>query len=32
MQLTQGLVVDYHIYLTIGTLDEIRARFKQLKP
>jgi hypothetical protein len=32
MQLTKGLVVDYHIYLTIGTLDEIRARFKQLKP
>jgi hypothetical protein len=31
MTLTQGLVVDYHFYLTIGTLDEIRARFEKLR-
>jgi len=29
-QLTRGLVVDYEFYLTIGTLDEIRARFAKL--
>lgn len=28
--LTKGLVVDYEFYLTIGTLDEIRARFAKL--
>ncbi len=31
MKLTQGLVVDYHFYLTIGTLDEIRSRFAALR-
>lgn len=31
MTLTQGLVVDYNFYLTIGTLDEIRARFEKLR-
>lgn len=30
-QLTKGLVVDYEFYLTIGTLDEIRARFEKLR-
>lgn len=30
LQLTQGLVVDYNLYLTIGTLAEIRARFAKL--
>lgn len=30
MQLTTGTVVDYHFYLTIGTLDEIRERFAKL--
>lgn len=30
-QLTKGLVVDYEVYLTIGTLDEIRARFDKLR-
>lgn len=30
-QLTKGLVVDYEFFLTIGTLDEIRARFEKLK-
>lgn len=30
-QLTKGLVVDYEFYLTIGTLDEIRARFEELR-
>jgi hypothetical protein len=29
-QLTQGLVVDYEFYLTIGTLDEIRERFAKI--
>jgi hypothetical protein len=28
--LTKDLVVDYEFYLTIGTLDEIRARFETL--
>jgi hypothetical protein len=32
LQLEKGTVVDYHIYLTIGTLDEIRARFAKIKP
>lgn len=32
LQLTQGLVIDYQFCLTIGTLDEIRARFKAFKP
>lgn len=31
IQLEKGTVVDYHIYLTIGTLDEIRARFAKIK-
>ena len=31
LQLTKGAVVDYEIYLTIGTLDEIRARFQTLR-
>lgn len=31
LTLSQGLVVDYHFYLTIGTLDEIRARFEKLR-
>lgn len=30
LQLTEGLVVDYEFHLTIGTLDEIRARFAKL--
>lgn len=30
-QLTKGLVVDYEFFLTIGTLDEIRARFEELR-
>lgn len=30
--LTKGLVVDYEFHLTIGSLDEIRARFAQLRP
>jgi hypothetical protein len=30
-QLTKGLVVDYEFFLTIGTLDEIRARFEKLR-
>lgn len=29
-QLTEGLVVDYEFHLTVGTLDEIRARFAKL--
>jgi len=29
-QLTQGLEFEYEFYLTIGTLDEIRARFEKL--
>lgn len=29
--LTTGLVVDYKVYLTIGTLDEITVRFNALK-
>lgn len=29
--LTNGRVVDYEFHLTIGTLDEIRARFAQLE-
>ncbi len=28
--LTKGLVVRYDVYLTIGTLDEIKTRFKKL--
>ena len=30
-QLTEGLVVDYHFHLTVGTLEEIRARFEKLR-
>ena len=30
LQLKNGTVVDYGFYLTIGSLDEIRARFDQL--
>ncbi len=30
LQLTQGLVVDYEFYLTIGSLEEIRSRFAKL--
>jgi hypothetical protein len=30
LQLVKGTVVDYHFYLTIGTLDEIRARFAKI--
>jgi hypothetical protein len=30
LQLEKGTVVDYHFYLTIGTLDEIRARFAKI--
>lgn len=30
LQLVQGTVVDYEFFLTIGTLDEIRARFTTL--
>jgi len=30
LQLIQGTVVDYEFHLTIGTLDEIRARFTKL--
>ena len=30
-QLTKGLVVDYEFFLTIGTLEEIRARFEKLR-
>lgn len=29
-QLTNGLVAEYHFYLTIGSLDEIRERFAKL--
>jgi hypothetical protein len=29
--LTKGLVVDYEFHLTIGSLDEIRARFAKLR-
>lgn len=29
-QLTQGLVVDYEFYLTIGNLEEIRERFTKI--
>ncbi len=29
--LTKNLVVEYDVYLTIGTLEEIRARFEKLK-
>lgn len=31
LQLVKGSVVDYEFYLTIGTLDEIRARFAKLR-
>jgi hypothetical protein len=31
MQLEKGTVVDYEFHLTIGTLDEIRARFASLR-
>lgn len=30
LKLTKGEAVDYEFYLTIGTLDEIRARFEKL--
>jgi hypothetical protein len=30
IQLEKGTVVDYEFYLTIGTLDEIRARFERI--
>ncbi len=30
MSITPGLVFDYNIYLTIGTADEMRARFKPI--
>ena len=30
LKLTKGEAVDYEFYLTIGTLDEIRARFAQI--
>lgn len=30
-QLTKGLSFEYEFYLTIGTLDEIRTRFSQMK-
>ena len=30
MAITPGLVFDYNIYLTIGTADEMRARFKPI--
>ena len=29
--LTEGLVVEYDVYLTIGTLDQIRERFAELR-
>jgi hypothetical protein len=29
-RLTEGLVSEYHFYLTIGTLDEIRERFAKI--
>ena len=31
LQLEKGTVVDYEFFLTIGTLDEIRARFEKLR-
>ena len=31
IQLKKGTVVDYEFYLTIGTLDEIQARFKNIR-
>ncbi len=31
IKLTQNEAIDYEFYLTIGTLDEIRARFAKLK-
>jgi hypothetical protein len=31
IQLKKGTVVDYGFHLTIGTLDEIRARFRQIR-
>ncbi len=31
LRLEKGTVVDYEIYLTIGTLDEIRERFEKLR-
>ncbi len=30
--LTKGLEIEYDVYLTIGTLDEIKTRFERLKP
>lgn len=30
LQLTKDLVVDYELYLTIGTIEEIRSRFAKL--
>lgn len=31
ISLKKGTVVDYHFFLTIGTLDEIRSRFAKLR-
>jgi hypothetical protein len=31
LSLTEGSVIDYEFYLSIGTLDEIRERFSKLK-
>jgi hypothetical protein len=30
MSITPGLVFEYNIYLTIGTAEEMRARFKPI--